>query len=135
MSPAPVGSASTGSAAMCVPFTVAPRGPCVTTSPGTSTAPTTASAPNAAYARAACHGPPPMRGAEPATTSRERCPTTASIPTPPDHADEGGEREREGEARHRRADLRVQRVQPIEEACPETEIDGCAGRGGQPLVA
>src|SRR5581483_5037677 len=68
----------------------------------------------------AYQGPPPMRGGVPATVSRERCPITPSGRTAGKRNRER-KRERHAEARQRRADSAVRRMQIGEEARPEAE--------------
>src|SRR6185312_8765305 len=105
---------------------------------------TTASVPSAARARVACHAPPPIRGAAPATTSRERCPITASNGTgrkrKRQHQEKRGE-----EAGHRCGEGDVAGMSPVDELRPEhrpdrreplieAEADGpCDQPGGSPV--
>src|SRR4051794_5526771 len=84
--------------------------------------------PSTRSARPAYHGAPPSRGSPPSTTSRARCPITASGRidaegySPPDDRHDEPERECNGEARERGADAAVRRGQPGEKARPEPEI-------------
>src|SRR5258708_6588911 len=80
----------------------------------------TASSPSARRARPAYQGPPPIRGAAPATVSRERCPITPSCRTA-GKRNRGGQHERDGEARERCADAAVGRMELREQPRPEAE--------------